>query len=403
VPKPFEAVKIAERVYWVGAVDWGIREFHGYSTTRGTTYNAYLVLAETPTLIDTVKAPFRNELMSRIASVMDPRDIHTIVSNHSEMDHTGSLPGVVDAVAPDRIVASSMGVKTLAKHFPGLQVSEVKDGETLSLGDTSLTFYETRMLHWPDSMISHLADEEVLFSQDAFGMHLASSERFDDELDPAVLDQEAAKYYANILMPFSPLVTKLLARVGELALPTRLVAPDHGPVWRRDIGGIMGSYAAWAAQKPTRKAVVAYDTMWQSTALMARAIGDGLAAGGASVHIAAMRSSERSDVATEILDAGALVVGSPTMNGNLFPTVADLLVYIKGLKPRNLIGAAFGSYGWSGESVTQVADALSEAGVDLAEESLKVQYVPDDEALSRCRVLGERLAARLASVTRQAG
>lgn len=401
MPKPFKAVKMTDRVYWVGAIDWGIREFHGYSTRRGTTYNAYLVLADKPTLIDTVKAPFRDELMSRVASVIEPRDIHTMVSNHSEMDHTGALPAAVAEIEPDRVLASPMGVKALARHFPGLDVSPVRDGQTVSLGDMALTFYETRMLHWPDSMICHLAGEEVLFSQDAFGMHLASSERFDDLLDPAILNQEAAKYYANILMPFSPLVEKLLARVGELALPIRLVAPDHGPVWRTGLAGILDSYGVWAARRPTRKAVVAYDTMWQSTALMARAIADGLAAGGSTVALAPLRSSTRSDVVTETLDAGALMVGSPTMNNNLFPTVADLLVYLRGLKPRNLLGAAFGSYGWSGEAVEQVATGLREAGVELVEEGLRAQYVPDGEALESCRALGERVAERLASVAQK--
>ena len=397
MPKPFEAVKLSDRVYWVGAIDWGIREFHGYSTTRGTTYNAYLVLDETPTLIDTVKAPFRDELMSRVASVIDPSEIRTVVSNHSEMDHSGSLPGVLREIDPEKVVASPMGVKALASHFPALDIVEVKDGETLSLGATMLTFYETRMLHWPDSMMCHLAGEGVLFSQDGFGMHLASEERFDDEIDPAVLGQEAAKYYANILLPFSPLVEKLLARVAGLDLEIRLVAPDHGPVWRKDIEGIVGSYATWAAQSPTRKAVVAYDTMWHSTAAMARAVGEGLSAGGARVHLAPLRSSTRSDVATEILDAGALVVGSPTMNNNLFPTVADLLVYLRGLKPKNLVGAAFGSYGWSGEAAGQAAGLLSEAGVELVEENLRVRYVPDERALSECRALGERVASRLPS------
>ena len=395
MPKPFEAVKVTEKVYWVGAIDWGIREFHGYSTARGTTYNAYLVLAETPALIDTVKAPFRDELMSRIASVIDPRDIHTVVSNHSEMDHSGSLPGVMDLVAPERVVASKMGVKALGKHFPSLKVSAVQDGETLSLGDSALTFYETRMLHWPDSMISYLAGEDVLFSQDAFGMHLASSERFDDEIDPAVLGQEAAKYYANILMPFSPLIEQALARVAELALPLKLVAPDHGPIWRKDFGWIRDSYATWAAQRPTSKAVVAYDTMWQSTALMARSMADGLAGAGAAVSLTPLRSSARSDVATEVLDAGALVVGSPTMNNNVFPTVADLLVYLRGLRPKNLVGAAFGSYGWSGEAPGQVADGLAEAGVEIVEEAVRAQYVPDDAKLEECRALGERIARRI--------
>ncbi len=394
--EPFRAVRITDRVYWVGAIDWQIRDFHGYSTRRGTTYNAYLVLADDVTLIDTVKASFRDEFMSRIRSVVDPRDIKVVVSNHSEMDHSGLLPEVVKAVEPREVIASAMGAKALAEHFHGFdKVVAVKDGERRSLGNMGITFYETRMLHWPDSMVSHLAEEQLLFSQDAFGMHLASSERFDDELDPAVLEEEARKYYANILMPYSPVVTKALARLQALALPTKLVAPDHGPVWRKGFGGILASYERWAEQRPTRKAVVVYDTMWGSTAAMARAIGDGLAAGGASVRLHPMSASDRSDVATEVLDAGALIVGSSTLNGQMLPRVADALTYLKGLKPANIVGLAFGSYGWSGEAVQHVHDALVQMKIEMAGDPQKCRYVPSEEQLALLREVGEQVAARL--------
>ncbi len=394
--EPFRAVRITDRVYWVGAIDWEITDFHGYSTRRGTTYNAYLVLADDVTLIDTVKASFRDELMSRIRSVIDPRDIKVVVSNHSEMDHSGLLPEVVKAVEPREVIASAMGAKALAEHFHGFDgVVAVKDGERRSLGNMGITFYETKMLHWPDSMISHLAEEQVLFSQDAFGMHLASSERFDDELDPAVLNEEARKYYANILMPYSPIVTKALARLQALALPAKLVAPDHGPVWRTGIAGILGSYARWAEQRPTRKAVVVYDTMWGSTAAMARAIGDGLAAGGASVKLLPLSASDRSEVATEVLDAGALIVGTSTLNGQMLPRVADVLTYLKGLRPANLVGLAFGSYGWSGEAVQHVHDALAQMKVEIVTEPQRYRYVPTMEQLTSLRGVGEQVAARL--------
>jgi len=393
---PFEAVKVTDRVYWVGAIDWSIRNFHGYETSRGTTYNAYLVLADEITLVDTVKAPFKEEMFSRIASLVDPKDIAFIISNHSEMDHSGCLPQVIEAVSPEKVYASANGVKTLAEHFhlKG-DVEAVKDGQTVKLGNVNVSFVETRMLHWPDSMFSYLIEEELLFSQDGFGMHLASTERFDDELDPAVLEYEAAKYYANILLPFSPLVRKTLDKVAALALPIKMVAPDHGPIWRKDFGKIAGLYGTWAAQKPTAKAVIAYDTMWQSTALMANAICEGIAAGGVSAKVMPLSASHRSDVATEILDAGAFLVGSPTMNNNLFPTVADCLTYIKGLKPVNLVGQAFGSYGWSGEAVKDIADSLAAMKVELVGEPLNVKYVPDEEAFRRCRALGKLVAEKV--------
>ncbi len=394
----FGAVKISEHVHWVGAIDWEIRDFHGYATNRGTTYNAYLVLADKIALIDTVKAPFRDELLARIASVVDPSDISIIVSNHAEMDHSGCLPDVVDLIQPEQIVASKMGAKALQSHFHGrFDVTPVEDGGTLSLGDVELQFLETRMLHWPDSMFTYLPADELLFSQDAFGMHLASTERFDDGVDEAVLYDEAAKYYANILMPYSPMVKKLLERVKELDLPFKLVAPDHGPIWRSGFDMVVEGYAKWSEQKPTLKAVVVYDTMWGSTAKMAHAIADGLAAGGARPSLVPLRGSHRSDVAAELLEAGALLVGTPTINNNMFPSLGDVFLYLKGLRPRNLIGAAFGSYGWSGEGVPQINAMLKEMKVELVSDGLSVQFVPDEKDLDECRKLGKSVARRLAA------
>jgi flavorubredoxin len=392
----YEAIKVTDDIYWVGAIDWGIRDFHGYLTGRGTTYNAFVILADTVTLIDTVKAPFKQEMLARIASIINPEDISYIISNHTEMDHSGSLPDVIETVKPDKVFASINGVKALADHFHmEREIVGVQDGETVSLGSRNVTFVETKMLHWPDSMFTYLAEEEFLFSSDAFGMHLASSERFADQLDDGVLEYEAAKYYANILLPFSPLVTKLLDKVAGLGITINTIAPDHGPIWRKEPSRMLNSYATWAAQEPTNKAVVVYDTMWESTTAMARAIGEGLAAGGTTTKIMPLRSCHRSDVATEILDAGALLIGSPTINNNIFPTVADTLTYLKGLKPQNLIGAAFGSYGWSGEAVKQISDMLAAMKIELVGDGIKVKYVPDSAALAQCYSLGERVAAKL--------
>jgi flavorubredoxin len=401
---PYKAIKVSDHVYWVGAIDWGIRDFHGYLTERGTTYNAFLVMADRITLIDTVKAPFQPELLARIASVVDPRKITYVVSNHAEMDHSGSLVGIIDAVQPEKVFASSMGSKALKDHFHlEREIVAVKDGESLSLGNLSLTFLETRMLHWPDNMFSYLAEERLLFSQDAFGMHLATSQRFADEIDESILEYEGAKYFANILLPFSPLVTKLLDKVGKLGLQIDIIACDHGPIWRRDLNKILGWYSSWAAQKPTAKAVVAFDTMWHSTAKMAEAIAEGLVAGGAQPKLMPLKSNHRSNVATEILDAGALVVGSPTLNNNMFPTVADLLTYLKGLKPQNLVGAAFGSYGWSGEAVGQVREILTAMKVDLVGEGLRVKFVPASDALEQCFELGAQVAEKVKELCEREG
>jgi len=392
----FNATKISDHVYWVGAVDWATRDFHGYLTQRGSTYNAYLILADKITLIDTVKAPFKEEMLARIASVINPEEISYIISNHSEMDHSGSLPQTIEAVKPEKVFASSVGVKTLANLFyMDREIIPVKDGESLSLGNMNLSFVETKMLHWPDSMMTYLVEDGVLFSQDAFGMHLATSQRFADEIDDDVLEYEGAKYFANILLLLSSLVIRTLEKVGKLGITINVLAPDHGPIWREDINRMLEYYAKWAAQKPTRKAVVVYDTMWQSTHKMARAIGEGLADGGADAKIMKLRACHRSDIVTEILDAGALLVGSPTINNNMFPTVADVLTYLKGLKPQNLIGTAFGSYGWSGEAVGHVEEILNAMKIELVGESIKARYVPDDDALDKCFSLGKLVADEL--------
>jgi len=395
----FEAIKITDHVWWVGAIDWALRDFHGYLTSRGTTYNAFLITADKITLLDTVKAPFFDEMLARIASVVEPSRIAYLVSHHAEMDHSGALPHTIQAIQPEKVFASPRGVKALRNHFHlETEITPLKDGETLSLGNLALTLLETPMLHWPDSMVSYLAEDKVVFSQDGFGMHLASTERFDDELPAELLRREAAKYYANILMPLSKFVTGLFERLGKLDLDIRMIAPDHGPVWRSDVAGILERWKTWTEQKPTRKAIVVYDTMWGSTSLMARAIADGLAAGGASPKLMPLGPCHRSDVATELLEAGALLLGSPTINNGLFPTVADCLTYIKGLKPRNLVGAAFGSYGWSGEAPKLLAAELQAMGIELVADPLRVNYVPDQDALAACRDLGQKVAGRLAAL-----
>ena len=397
MPGPFRAVPLTDRVYWVGAVDWNIRDFHGYTTRRGSTYNAYLILGEPAILVDTVKAPFRDEMFARIASVVDPARIRVLISNHAEEDHSGSLPETMRILKPDKVYASQTGVRVLREIFRDLpgEITGVQDGEQIAVGDRHLTFLETRMLHWPDSMFTYFAEEEILFSQDAFGMHLATAERFDDEVDEAVLRYEAATYYANILLPYSPLVTKLLQKVGASGLSFKLVAPDHGPVWRTRIPWILDLYGRWASQKPSRKAVVVYATMWRSTERMAAAIVEGLLQGGVPVKRMCLDGVHRSDVLYELLGAGAVAVGSSTLNNNLLPQVADLLIYMKGLRPKNLLATAFGSYGWSGEAAGQVRDLLAEMKLAIAEEPLRVKNAPTAEDLERCLALGKAMASRL--------
>lgn len=386
--KGYRAIRVSDHVYWVGAIDWNVRDFHGYATKNGTTYNAFLVMAEKPVLVDTVRRQFSEEMFSRISSVIDPGDIRYIISNHSEQDHSGSLAASIETVNPDRVYASNMGKKALLEIFGIEGVTAVKDGETVSLGNMELTFLETRMLHWPDSMFSYLPEDRLLFSQDAFGMHLATSERFEDQLDISLLEYEGARYFANILLPYSNLILKLLDRVKGLDLDIDILAPDHGPIWRKNPEKMIEFYSLWASQRPSRKAVIVYDTMWKNTERMASAIAEGLQNQGIETKFMSMSGNHRSDVAHELLDAGALFMGSPTINNNIFPTIADVMTYLKGLKPKNLVGAAFGSYGWSGEAVSQIEDILRDMKVDLVAEGIRARNAPDAETLDSCISLG---------------
>ena len=305
-----KALQISPNVYWVGAIDWNLRDFHGYATTRGTTYNAYLILGKKPTLIDTVKKAFYPEMLSRIKSVIDPKHIEIIISNHAEMDHSGALAQAVADFEPSAVYASTMGVKNLlAQLHPSFEIKAVKTGDKIDVGDDTLSFVEARMLHWPDSMLAYLEKEDVLFTNDVFGMHLATSHLFDDENDEQIWMQEARKYYANIILPYSDIVTRFLGQVQQMGLAPKIIAPDHGFIWRKDPSKIVRLYGDFAAQKPTNKAVVVYDTMWGSTEKMAQAIADGLRQGGTKVQLMSMHACHRSDVITELLDAGAILVG----------------------------------------------------------------------------------------------
>ena len=393
--KACRAVKISDNVYWVGAIDWDIRNFHGYSTDRGTTYNAYLIMAEKITLVDTVKAPFREELLARIGSVIEPEKIDYIISNHSEMDHSGCLPAMIDLVKPEEVFASKKGVEALEAHFGLKGITAVDDGGEIDLGNMKVTCLETRLLHWPDSMVSYLAEDKVLFSQDGFGMHLASNERFDDELDDYVLYHEASKYFANILLLYSHIAGKVIKRIEDSGLEIETIAPDHGPVWRAKIPWIIDLYKKWSARELKKKAIIVYDSMWDSTRMMARAIEDGLTEGGVHVKVLNATATGRADVVTELIDAGALIVGSPTLNNHIFPSVADVLTYIKGLKPKGLVGASFGSYGWSGESVRVLNEWLEDMNVELVGEGVRVNYVPKAGDLERCRQLGLDVAKKI--------
>jgi len=388
-----KAVQISEKVYWVGAIDWNIRDFHGYSTKRGTTYNAYLITGESPTLIDTVKKEFYPEMMERIQSVLDPKKIKKIISLHSEMDHSGALAQTVAAVAPEEVYVSAMGMKHITAQFHrDLKLRTVKTGDKIDIGGDTLSFIEARMLHWPDSMLTYLEKEQILFTNDVFGLHYATARLFDDENDERIWMREAKKYYANIVLPYSDIAARFLAQLKQMKLPIKMIAPDHGFIWRKDPARIVDLYEKWAAQAPSKKAVVVYDTMWGSTAKMAAQIADGIRAAGCAVEVMCMHTCDRSEVITELLDAGALVVGTPVLNSQIFPSMADILCYLKGLRRKNLISAAFGSYGWNGAPIDGLTKELETMGTQAALPALKISFVPDEAAEKMCFEFGRQIS-----------
>jgi len=391
--------EIAKDIYDVGVIDWNIRDFHGYSTYQGTSYNAFLIVDEKIALIDTVKKEFSDQLLENIAKIVDPKKIDYVISNHTEMDHSGSLPRVMHKIGEDKpLYCSKMGLKNLSRHFSQKwNYHSVADSETLNLGKRTLTFLETRMLHWPDSMFTYVKEDKILFSSDAFGQHYAGHEKFDDQIGDSIMPH-AKKYFANILLLYSPLILKLLEKVTELGLEIDMICPDHGIIWRKDPGKIINAYAKWSSQKPEQKAVVVYDTMWHSTETMAQEIVQGIVEEGVIARPIHIRSSHRSEIMTEVLDAAAVIVGSPTINNQLFPTVSDFLTYMKGLKPKNKIGAAFGSYGWSGESVKLINQELEAMKFDIIDSGVKIQYVPNQDGKDICLELGRKIGKAIKEI-----
>ena len=390
-------VEVKNNIYWVGAVDWNVRDFHGYSTPAGSTYNAYLVVDKKTVLFDTVKKPFASELVRNIKQVVDPERIDYIVINHVEPDHASALPEIVEVVKPEKIICSSQGKKGLLAHFhrEDWPYEIVKTGDEIGIGERTLRFIETRMVHWPDSMFTYIPEDRLLISQDGFGQHWATSERFDDEVDQSELMYQSAKYYANILLPYSPVVQRLLAEVSAMGLEIDMIAPDHGIIWRNNPQKILAAWGEWSRQITKNKALVVYDTMWHSTEMMARAIADGLQTEGVCVKVMDLAAFHRSDIITELLDSKAILLGSSTLNNNMLPRMADLLCYMKGLRPAPKLAAAFGSYGWGGEAVKLINAAFEEMKFDIVDPGLRVNYVPSEEDLAKCTELGKATARRI--------
>ena len=396
-----QALEIKKDIYWVGAVDYNSRDFHGYSLSpRGTTYNAFVVKDKKNVLFDTVKHDFTNTLRCRLAHLMNPEDIDYIVINHVELDHAGSPGEMIELCKPEAVSCSPIGQKAIEAHFRDWEkwpLKVVKTGDSINIGQRNIHFLETRMLHWPDSMCSYIAEDKVLISNDAFGQNIASSERFTDQVSRESLENSMREYFFNIVVPYSPQVLKVLEQIKSLKLEIDMIAPDHGLIFRgrHEAEFAIESYKKYALQEPLKRAVIVYDTMWHSTEKMAYAIGEGLGSVGVPYRIMDLKSNHHSAVMTEVGKSGLVIVGSPTHNNAILPFAAGFLTYMKGLRPQNRIGGAFGSFGWSGECVKIIGDWLKDIGFDMPVDPVKAKYVPTHDILAQCAVMGRALGAAL--------
>jgi len=389
-------VSLAEGINWVGVVDWNIRDFHGYVTERGTSYNAYLIQDEKTALVDTVKHSFSSELLSNICELVDPAEIDYIIINHVEMDHSSSLPGVIKYAKNATIIASQRGKDAIIEHYGAeFNIQVVKTGDTLKLGKRTLSFVEAPMLHWPDSMFTYVVEDKILMPNDAFGQHLASAQRFDDEVDEHMLMEEAATYYANILMPLAPLITRKIQEVAKMGIPIDMIAPSHGIIWRSNPSKIINAYSDWSSNASKNKVVIVFDTMWGSTDKMARTIAEGVTSQDVDVKVLKLRAANNTEAMTEILDAKAVVVGSPTLNNGMFPTIGSFLTYATGLKPKGKFWGFFGSYGWGGGAVRNMSEMAQKAGFQVDETSVEVKYIPESADLKKCFEFGQQIAAKI--------
>jgi flavorubredoxin len=355
-----------------------------------------LIQDEKTVLVDTVKRKFSNELLQNISEVTSPEKIEYIIINHVEMDHSSSLPIITEYANKATVIASERGKDAIIKHYgSNFKIKTVKTGDELRIGRRTLRFVEAPMLHWPDSMFTYIVDDKILMPNDAFGQHLASAERFDEEVDEHLLMEEAATYYANILMPLGPLIARKIQEVVQLGIAPVIIAPSHGIIWRSNPSRIIQAYLNWSSGEAKEKVVIVYDTMWGSTDKMARSIAGGAISGGVEVKLLKLRASNPTEAMTEILDSKAVVVGSPTLNNQMYPTISSFLTYATGLKPKNKVWSFFGSYGWGGGAVKSMTEKALKAGFNVLETNVEVKFVPTKEDLKKCFDFGRQIAAKI--------
>lgn len=392
--------KIRENITWVGKIDWELKDFHGkeYSTHRGSSYNSYLVRDEKTVLIDTVWLPFAKEFVANLKKEIDLNEIDYIIVNHGEIDHSGALPELMKEIPNTPIYCTKNAVKSLKGHYhQDWNFVEVKTGDVLDLGKNKITFIEARMLHWPDTMFSYLSGENILFSNDAFGQHYASEYMFNDLVDQSELYQEAIKYYANILTPFSTFVDKKIDEILALNLPLEMICTSHGIIWRDNPLQIVQKYKEWAKSYQENQITIIYDTMWNGCRRMAEAFAQGIKESNKEIAIKIYNSSreDKNDIATQVFKSKAIMLGSATVNKGVLTSTAAIIELIKGLGFKNKKAATFATYGWSGEALKIINEGLHEAGFELIGDGIKAMWNPDDASIEECIEFGRKLGLEL--------
>ena len=391
-------MKITDKITWVGKTDWELKKFHGdeFTTINGSSYNSYLIRDKKTILIDTAWLPYDKEFVSKLKEEIDLNKIDAIIALHGEVDHSGALIELMREMPENTpIYCTANGVKSIkGQYHKDWNFQVVKTGDKLNLGECDLTFIEAPMLHWPDTMFAYLSKENVLFSSDGFGQHLASEFLYADEVDQDILYAEALKYYANILAPFGMMAIKKINEILEMNLKIDMICPSHGLIWRKDPTQIVKKYLEWANNYQENQITIIYDTMWNSTRKMAEAIAEGIKNVDNDVEVKLMNTAkdDKTDVLTEVFKSKMILVGSPTVNNGYLHSIAGILEMIKGMKLKAKKAAAFGSYGWSGEAVKLLTEELKKSGFEIINEGIRAEWTPDENMKNICVKFGESIA-----------
>lgn len=392
--------KITDKVTWVGKIDWELRMFHGneLSTKKGSSYNSYLIRDQKNVLIDTSWLPYDKEYVSNLKKEIDLKEIDYIIANHAEIDHSGALKELMREIPDTPIYCTANGVKSIkGHHHEDWNFVTVKTGDTLDIGENKLIFIEARMLHWPDTMFTYMTGENILFSNDGFGQHYASENFYNDLVDQEELYHEALKYYVNILNPFNAIVKKKIEEILSFNLPVDIICPSHGVIWRDNPAQIIEQYMKWADNYVENQITLVYDTMWNGTRRMAETIAKGIKSVDDDVTVKLLNTAktDKNDIMVEIFKSKAILVGSSTINKGILVSMAGNIEMIKGLQFKNKKAAAFGSYGWSGESVKLLTKEMEESGFEIVDEGIRALWNPDEDALKQCYEYGVNFAKKV--------